>query len=279
MLQAVIFDYDGTMFPTMERQHKWFKHWWAHDLNKERVGGKKFPFPKLQAFMVMYNREISKPGEVQNVYDFLGLDCDMNDMNHHPVWPAYKAFSVENPSKLYPGMEDTIREIWELGHLGKNPDLNRRLRLGINTSNSWAIVYSDLRNSGVLECFDSFISREVLASYYGAGNADSIKKPSKISLALATGLLDSPGEYALHVGDTFNDLIASQKVIRLNPNNPETLITVGVTWGYETIGESSERARSTLEKGVEISGEGKVYFKHIIDRPSELVNIVRGYLN
>jgi hypothetical protein len=53
------------------------------------------------------------------------------------------------------------------------------------------------------------------------------KKPSTISLGMMLGLLDSEGDYTLHIGDTRNDLRASKKVIRLNPSKPENLITCG----------------------------------------------------
>ena len=235
MLQFVLFDYDGTMAPTSERQFDWFKYWWNHDENSEVVkkGDFKrvFPYDNLNSFMVMYNEKLHLSGGVQNVYDFLGLKCDMNDKNH-PVWPAYQNFLSENPSRLYPGMKEAVEEIHNTGNLSNNPMRNKRLRIGINTTNTWKSVYKDLKQNDVLKYFDCFVTEEILSFYDGNGNQNSIKKPSKISLALALGLLDSDGNYTIHVGDTLNDLAASQKVIRLNPLHPETLITVGVSWGY-----------------------------------------------
>jgi len=261
-------DHDGTMAPTMERQHKWFNYYWSHQINKERTMGKEFPYQDFKSFMKMYNEKINHPLEVQNVYDFLNLDCDMNDFSH-PVWPSYKSFALENPSRLYSGMKEAIEDIWNLGRLTKDFKVNRRLRLGVNTSNSWNIVSSDLSKNDVLKYFDCFVSKEILLAYDGNGNASSIKKPSKVSLALALGLLDSPGEYVLHVGDTLNDLVASQKIIRLNPMHPETLITVGVSWGYE--------GKKRLKEGVEVPGQGRVHFNHIISKPFELFGIVEKY--
>lgn len=270
MLQAVIFDYDGTLAPTSERQFNWFRYWWNHPENKKNIGNTKFPFEDLNEFMKMYNSECNKNNDgVWNVYRFLNLSCDMND-KEHPVWPAYKNYLAENPADLYRGMKEVLKDIWEIGGLTRDAKRNRRLRLGINTTNVWSAVYKDLDKNGVLNYFDSFIAEEVLRDYHGAGNPDSIKKPSKISLALALGLIDSDGEHTLHIGDTLNDLSSSQKIIRLNPLHPETLITVGVSWGYEK--------KEELEKGVEIPGEGKVYFNHIVDKPSEIVGLVKKYL-
>jgi phosphoglycolate phosphatase-like HAD superfamily hydrolase len=269
MLQAVIWDYDGTLAPTNERQFNWFEYWWNHSENAGRVKGKEFPYADLGTFMEMYNSQCHREGGVQNVYNLLGLSCDMGD-KEHPVWAAYKNFLSEHPSKLYPGIKKTLKEIWEVGSLNKYAKRNKRLRLGINTTNVWASIYKDLVNNGVAQFFDSFISEEVLREYIGIGNPDSIKKPSKISLALALGLIDSEGEHTMHIGDTLNDLAASQKIIRLNPLHPETLITVGVSWGYE--------GRKNLEKGVEVLREGTVHFNHIVDKPSEIVELVKKYL-
>ncbi len=260
MLQAIIFDFDGVISPTSARQEKWFKFY------AERHG-KEWPFSTFDTFLTFYNDACALPGGVQNVYDKLELPCDMKD-RAHPVWPAYEEFNQKNPSGLYEGIKETIEEIWTLGHLGKDPLQNRRLRLAINTSNSWKSIYNDLLKGGILPYFDAHITEEILRVYHGL-DGDCMKKPASISLALMLGLLGSNGEYALHVGDTRNDLHASQKIIRLNPQHPEKVITVGACYGYE--------GRATLERGVQLSS-GTVYFDHLIDQPKELVDIVKGYL-
>lgn len=261
MLQAVIFDFDGVLSPTSLRQEKWFRHY-------SQIHHQEWSFATFDDFLALYNQQCALSGGVQNVYNQLGLPCDMGDRNH-PVWPAYEAFNRDNPSGLYEGMKETIEEIWKLGQLGSNPLQNRRLRLAINTSNSWASIYRDLQESGVLPYFDAHITEEVLRAYHGV-DGDCMKKPAAISLALLLGLISSEEEYTLHVGDTRNDLHASQKVVRLNPAKPKKVITVGACYGYE--------GRDTLEKGVELPGREQVHFDHLIDHPRELVNIVRGYL-
>ena len=253
MLQAIMFDYDGTITPTLKRQEKWFKLYAA----KHR---KKWPFKDFPSFLDFYNEKCALEGGVQNVYDALGLPGDMSDRSH-PVWHAYEKFNQNHPQALYPRMKETIKQIWQSGQLTKDPRRNRRLRMGINTTNSWGSIYNDLEKGGVMPYFNCFVTEEVLREYQGAGNPEPLKKPSKISLALMLGLMDSNGAYTLHVGDTRNDLRSSQKVIRLNPMHPETLITVGACYGYE--------GREILEQGVE-TPDGVVKFDYLIDDPREL---------
>ncbi len=261
MLQAIFFDYDGTLAPTSKRQEKWFQHY-------SFLHGKPWNFSTLEEFMEFYNKHTAREGGVQNVYDELGLPCEMKNRSH-PVWPAYEAFNKENPMKLYTGVRETIEAIWKIGALNADPRRNRRLRLGINTTNSWASIYNDLTRGGIADYIDGIITTEFLVRYHGNGDGESIKKPSTISLALLLGLLDCEGASTLHVGDTRNDLRASQKVMRLNPLKPETLITVGACYGYE--------GRKTLEQGVETT-HGRVNFDYLIDAPNELVEIVRGLM-
>jgi phosphoglycolate phosphatase-like HAD superfamily hydrolase len=263
MLKGIAFDYDGTIGQTMERQFEWFKFW-------AQMNHKQLPFDKLSDFIPFYNHHCGRTGGVQNVYDEFDLPCNMND-REHPVWAAYEAYKESQPAAFYPRMKDTILKIWELGHLTKDPLRNRRLRLAINTTNTWKSIYSSLKSEGVLHCFDGFITEEVLRAYHGAGQPDSIKKPSKISLAMVLGLIDSEGDTTLHIGDTLHDLAASQKVVLLNPQRPETLLTVGAAWGYE--------GRSKLEEGVEVANGTRAYFNYIIDSPEQLIPIVEKHLD
>jgi phosphoglycolate phosphatase-like HAD superfamily hydrolase len=278
MLQAIIFDHDGTMAPTMERQFAWFQKWWSHPLNEANIKGRDFPYPDLKSFLNMYNEKMDHPKEVQNVYDFLNLKCDMNDFTH-PVWPAYKAFAVENPSTLYDGMGQAIKDLHEAGSLGSEYNKNnKRVRLGVNTSNSWSLVKGDLVKNDVLQYFDSYVSKEVLAEYHGYGGANYIKKPSNIPLAYSLNMLDSSGDTTLFVGDLLVDCAAGKKIKRLGIGLEENIRTIGITHGYAAAGEGKERAREELLKGVEVPGRGRVYFDYIVDTPQEIVNIAKDYM-
>lgn len=265
-LQAIIFDFDGTISPTNLRQFQWFQYW-AEKNHKELAhakDGKIIKLNILDKFMNFYNFHCHGGG-VQKVYDELGLPCDMNDKNH-PVWPAYEEFKDGHPAGFYSGMKETLKELWEMSHLSEDPLRNRRLRLAINTTNTWKSIRKELVSEDVLHYFDSFITEEVLAQYHGAGNPDAIKKPSKISLALTLGLVGSEADRTLHIGDTLNDLSGSNKIIQLNPNNPQSIITAGVVWGYE--------GRERLERGVE-TPEGIIHFDYILDKPEEILQVVK----
>ncbi len=261
MLQGVALDFDGTIGRTMERQHSWFQYWAEQNNSSFDMS--------FEDFVPWYNELLTQPGGVQNVYDESGLPCDMNDRGH-PVWPAYETFKTENPASFYPGMRKAIVDIAEAGRLTADPKRNRRLRMAINTSNTWRSIYPELAQEDVVGYFDSFVTHEVLEQYHGAEQPATLHKPSKVSLALILGLIDSEGAHTMHVGDTLNDLAASQKVVWLNPAHPETLITVGCAWGYE--------GRESLEKG--LKGEaGTAHFNHIIDKPEELFPVVQQYLH
>src|SRR3989338_6720071 len=261
MLEAVIFDVDGTVVDTFARQESWFKTWAAQNAVA-------WPFSSSAEFRAFYNNHINRTGGVQNVYDELHLSCNLKDKTY-PVWPAYEAFNQQTPSFLYSGMKETITQIWEMGQLNQQTTRNRRLGLGINTTNSWRSIYGDLERAGVLPYFDCFVTEEILREYQGAGNGDALKKPSKVSLALALGLMDCNGAQTLHIGDTLNDLRASQKIIRLRPQKPETVITVGACYGYE--------GWEVLERGVE-TASGRCTFDYLIDQPQELIAIVQKNL-
>jgi phosphoglycolate phosphatase-like HAD superfamily hydrolase len=218
MLDAIIFDYDGTIAPTLKRQYNWF-HFWAGKNGKE-ISFKEFS----QEFMDFYNKHCAIEGGVQNVYDALQLPCDMKD-KAHPVWPAYEEFKNLNPVMLYDGMAETIEAVWKMGQLSDDSRRCKRLRLCINTTNTWSSIFRELKSCNVLHYFDCFVTEEVLKEYMGAGNQDAIKKPSKISIALSTGLLGASVGTVLHIGDTVNDLIASQSVSLLPSEQKARIIT------------------------------------------------------
>ncbi|MBN2142585.1 HAD family hydrolase [Candidatus Woesearchaeota archaeon] len=269
MLDAILFDYDGTLGMTQERQHDWF-HYWGKLNGKNRLmhpeGG---DLSDLKRFIAVYNKVLAKH-DVQRFYADLELPCDMNDRTH-PVWIAYDSFKLSNPARLYPGIKEAIIEIWEAGQLSTQKNRNYRVRLGINTTNSWDSICKELKAHGILHCFDSYVAKDILAVYDGAGNASSITKPSKISVALSLDVLNSEGRATMHVGDTLGDLKASIDVRRgFRMHKGENLITVGVAWGYE--------CRENLEGGVIDESGVSEHFKHIIESPDQLPKVVASYM-
>ncbi len=256
MLTAIIFDYDGTLAPTYTRQEKWFKLYCQENQ-------KEWPFQDFDAFLTEYNKECSLSGGVQNFYNKLNLPCNMTDRKH-PVWNAYLKFNQENPQEMYPNILETIQEIWKIGQLDKSR--NTRLRIAINSNNLWSSIKKDLDSFGILPYVDTQVTADTLLQYSNTENINSLLKPSSFSVSLCLKLLQSPAQQTIHVGDTLNDLIASQKVAQ-HPHPSASLITVGAGYGYE--------GRRELEKGL----ENGIKFDYLIDKPSELIEIVRKEIN
>ncbi len=269
MLQGGLFDYDGTLADSKQRQFYWMHHWAKiNDKEiKDPATGK--PLNDLNYFFKIYNELINKKG-IQGVYDAFELPCDMNDLNHR-VWKEYEHFKVNSPVPLlYPGIKEAVLEIFEMGNLQANPDTFRRLRLGINTTNSWPSIYHELKKANILHCFDAKVTAEDLNRFLGEGKPGAINKPSKISVALSLDALGTEGHATFHIGDTLADLKASIDVRQgTKPYLGENLITIGAAWGYE--------GRAALKKGCKTES-GTVHFRHIANHPSELPGIIRQYI-
>ncbi|MEA3378917.1 MAG: HAD hydrolase-like protein [Nanoarchaeota archaeon] len=257
MIKAIIFDFDGTIAPTNLRQYQWFQYW-AKENNKELL------FKDYDPFMNFYNEEHNKKG-IQSIYDVLELPCDMNDRNH-PVHEAYEEFKANNPSGLYEGIESALHAIWEMGHLTGNIENNKRIRLAINSSNTWKSIKKDLEKYNLLQLFDCFVTEEVLRKHCHDGNLKKIQKPSTKPLELILGFLGSNASETMHFGDTIYDLIASRGIPGKNGGD---LIAVGTAWGYE----GEER----LKVGASINGK-HLSFDEIIMAPKDCMEIVKKYL-
>ncbi|MDP3639964.1 MAG: hypothetical protein Q8R53_02050, partial [Nanoarchaeota archaeon] len=193
---------------------------------------------------------------------------DINNLSD-PVWEAYSEFCEEHPVRLYSGVEETVKKIWERGSIKGTDPLNcRRVRLGINSSNTYKGIVQELQS--ILPYFDTVMTSDFLRRYHGTGKGGILTKPATISLALLLDLLQSEGKATIHVGDTLDDLAASQNIVRHEPiPHTETLITVGACYGYQ--------GRERLEKGVE-TVNGRVHFDYLIDAPKDLIPIVEEHL-
>ena len=259
---AVILDWDGVLADSFKNQFEWFHYWAKHPSNK---GNKKVPCTDIEEFKIFYNEQTFKEGGVQNVYDALGLDCDMSDKNH-PVWNAYIDFKERNPVKIFPEMKKIVKEAYKLGRLSSNN--NVRLRLSINTSNHWKTMETPLKKSGIIDCFDSYVDSQVLNEVDGSNASKHIHKPSKISVAYSLGYLGSEGNNTLFFGDTLNDLQATRDVVVPYVRNKQNLICVGVTWGFET--------EQRLKEGINTQF-GTYHFNHIISEKIGVLNLIENY--
>jgi phosphoglycolate phosphatase-like HAD superfamily hydrolase len=211
-------------------------------------------------FIEVYNRTCNLG--IKSTYTVFGLPYD-EDRNH-PVWDAYDKFKKENPIIIKPSIKRMIRDVYSLTSLDANNHQNRRARLGINSSNTWTSIHSELRKSNLLQYFDHYVTIETLREFDGSNTAE---KPSKVSVALSLDVANSEGRNVIFVGDTLNDLKACINVRRGNRFHvPQSLITIGVTWGYQS--------RKILENGVQENGSIH-HFNHIVDTPEEITRIVK----
>ncbi|MBU1199154.1 MAG: HAD family hydrolase [Nanoarchaeota archaeon] len=261
MIEGIIFDYDGTIGMTLERQHNWFMHW-------AKLNNISFPLTDFNEFKEVYNQILNEKG-IQAFYDQFDLPCKMNDLNH-PVWIAYNSFKKDNPVKYYPGIKEAIKKIHKIGELSEDSQRNQRLRMIINTNNSWGSIYSELKKQKILGLFDSFVTKEVLVNYHGAGKGTAITKPSKISVALALNILNTDGGATIHVGDTLTDLAASIDV-RRHPqiHRKERLITIGAGWGYESVDRLNQGLKTEI---------GTEHFNHVLEEPAMLPEVIKQYM-
>lgn len=268
ILEAIIFDNDGVISQTAPRQYSWFQHWAA-------ANDKVLPYTDFDQFLTDYNSTLHKAEDVscgvQSFYDKHGLPCDMKD-SKHPVWIAYNEYKEQNPSGLVSGMKEVLAEVYQLGALSPSKvTLSRRLRLGVNSTNSWQTIGRELEKAGVLHYFDSQIGIEMLREIHGAGDGNALKKPSKISVAWSLYQLGTDGDQTMHIGDTRADLAASRNVLVPggDPLKRKNLIMVGASWGYE--------GRKLLEEGTKLENGEHAHFDYIIDKPEELIWLVRKH--
>ena len=270
-IDAIILDADGTLLNTIGRQHDWFKHY-----HQEIHGDRPFPFANPIEFSERYNETLAGGGSdyrsgVQKFYDDLGLPCDMWDMVGHPVWPKYNAYKDEHPTGLFDGIKTTLHTIYDFGSLGEDAKQTGRLRMAVNTNNTWKSIAKELKKNEVLHLFDSQVGAEVLKRYARVMDGAGVKKPSPAAVAYSLAQLKTSGNRIMHVADTRGDLIASRDVIVPGKEfeGSQNLLMVGAAWGYE--------GRKLLEQGGELPDSIKVKFDYIIDHPEELIDIVKKH--
>jgi len=251
-VNKILFDVDGTITKTMERQEQWFKYW----AKKNNVV---WPHQSFDEFLISYNASLALGG-AQKIYDDLGLPCNMEDRNHF-VWKAFEDFNVENSPELYPQMEMVIKTLVKM----KN-SFGKEIRLGINTSNSAKTVYSDLKKYGIFDYFDFLITADTLKYIAGERKVEDLKKPNNFSVGLALKLWGCYPEEMIFVGDTLDDLKSSLVT------NKKRVITVGALYGYE-----GEKLKRGAELGDIVDEEKiKLTFDHFIQKPTDLLKLVKS---
>lgn len=246
-------DIDGFIFDTRKRSFECFK-----DYAKQE--GVHWPYKTVEEWIVVFNEYLRKPNGVQAFYDAHNLDCDMNDQTHK-VWAHYNNYMDTHVAEPYDGMIESLQKLWEFGHLNENPKNNIRIRLAINTTNSWKAIYSSLKAANAIPLFDCFITKEVLTDIMGPfGKASAVDKPAHISTSALVNALGTTPSNVIHGGDTLNDTAASKKVYIMNPYRTENLSTICGLWGYED--------EAILRAGMPTS-KGPVKFDLYIEHPSQ----------
>jgi len=255
LLESFLFDYDGTLGKTLERQFLWFPKW--AEMNK--IPWKKISFKE---FTQRYNAAIER-GDFMEAYKEFGLPCDLEEKPCR-VWIEYNNFKINNPAQLYEGVPELITKIHASFSIPKY--MNKRIRMGINTTNHWSSIEQELSMYGLLDFFDSKISAEDLGLYSDDGVGKPLNKPNKISLDLSLNTLGANGFRTLFMGDTINDLRAGKSIPRNgNAFDTESLIMIGFAGGYA--------GRKKLEEGFN-TGKKTYHYDYIVDNHIETLKVL-----
>jgi len=268
-LQGLILDVDGTLLDSRTAQYEWLKY------AAQRFGGIKDFLPNDSNFWKAYNTAYetkSMPG----LYELVGVDFHAH---REQIWKEYTEYNQQHPTALVPGVGEALKTIFELSRVTRARPT--ALRIGTNSTKTWKDIEPALRKAGILQYFDTIVTKDDVYNCV----ADGVAKRNKIAFddfeALRTVLpeklvkeLEKPGTLcsmlALHrLGiDDPQEVIAvedtavgvqSYKSIIL-PRRRVDLHVVGVTWGYEGRDE-------LLAAGAD----------EIIERPAQLVDIVERW--
>jgi FMN phosphatase YigB (HAD superfamily) len=244
-IDTFIFDYDGTIINSPDRQFKWLQ-FWAEENNVL------FDFKSFEEFKPIYADLYLNKG-IQGVYDELHLPCDMKNKSH-PVHDAYEYFNLTFFAPFYEGIVDVFEHIQSAG--GK---------IAICTNTHSPIVEKGLSDHNIpLDSFPIIDARTVVkektpmkTSYY--------TKPSTKLIEHTLIVLNSHPVKAMHICDTLVDVSASLEV----PFGEENydLTNVGHLGGYEG---------DILRNGV-VKNNSRKYFDELYSSSSELINIIDSY--
>ncbi|MBM3200551.1 HAD family hydrolase [Candidatus Woesearchaeota archaeon] len=245
-LYGLIFDSDGTILDSVSSSFEWLKHC-VVDLYK-----KPFPYENCsEQFLKDYNSSHRTKG-LNGIYEIFGIDYDQEK---DFLWENFNAWRADNPAKIIKGMDEAIFKIYDKSR--PKPGKPRGLRMLLNTSNMWPSFEIQLRESGLIRCFDTIITRDNLPGVIDGDNLRPLVKPNTYSIEWALDLLGVDHEEALHVGDTLEDIEACRNLRRKDVNTEREVKVVAVTWGFET---------------KENLANAKPY--KIINNPKQLVKIV-----
>lgn len=248
-LYGLIFDSDGTILNSKINSFEWLKYC-VTILYK-----KPFPYEKCsERFLKDYN-ENNRAKRLIGIYEIFGINYE-KDKDF--LWERFNEWRTKNPPLIVEGVKEVVFEIYEKSR--PKHGKSRGLRMLLNTTNKWPSFEKQLRESGLIKCFDTVLTREEIPDMPDEGGEKKgyLLKPNPYPIEWALDILGVEPEEALHVGDTVEDIICCKGLRRKDPNIEREVRVVAVTWGFET--------RKNL-------ASAKPY--KIIDDPKQLVKIVK----
>jgi len=247
-LYGLIFDSDGTILDSKNNSFEWLRYCVTELYNK--------PFPYFGCsgkFLEDYNKYYGVRG-LTGIYEMFGINYD-KDKDF--LWEHFNAWRTTSPALIIKGMKETIFEIY--GKSRPRPGKAKGLRISLNTTNQWPSFERQLKESGLIKCFDTILTRTDIPETIDEQGSEKpfLLKPHVYSIEWALDLLGVEPEEALHVGDTLHDITACRTLRRKDPNVEREVKVVAVTWGFET------------KKNLEAAKPYK-----IINNPQQLIKIV-----
>ncbi len=249
-VEAVIFDYDGTLGDSRRLQYQWLK------LMYKKHGDKQKRFRKLsKEFWKAYNEEYKVQG-LRGIYEnIVHADWDKHEKD---IWECYNEFFENNKIPMIEvdgtNLADVIERIHWNGQVSENRPV--RLRLAINTLKGWKNVRPSLEAADVLQYFDAITTYDDVLRYVGDGalkknqiDTDDIEvirkqvpadvasyseKPNSIASMICIARLNVDPRRIIAIEDTSNGIRAYKPVRTAKGKYNVFVIGVGYPGGFES---------------------------------------------
>ncbi len=240
-LQGVIFDVDGTTLDSKKAQYEWLCY------AAERFGGNACVPQNDAAFWQDYNRHYQEKG-MPGLYDMIGVDFHAH---RDEIWAEYNKYNQEHPAPAVPGIEGVIKAIFAKSRVSLSRPT--ALRLGMNTTKTWADIEPALKNADLVQYFDTIVTKDDIYNYATDGMArkrripfddiealrmllpenvvKELEKPASLCSWLAVQRLNVDPASVIAFEDTAGGIQSYKSV--LMPRRRIDIYTVGVTWGFE----------------------------------------------
>jgi phosphoglycolate phosphatase-like HAD superfamily hydrolase len=245
-LRAVIFDIDGTIFPTMNHYYNLQK------MIYDKLGDKSKEFlPYSDEWMDNYNKIYAEEG-LQGIYTKIShANWDRDEAEIWRVFDKYNSeHSVSPIVQEGKSIADVIKEIYYRGR--PNGKRQTRLRLGVNTTKSYASLAPLLESAKLENYFDTMITYDDILKCLVDGRAKQediktkniselrkkipkdltsyLEKPNALSSMLTTNSMGISPKAVIAFEDSVNGVQACKSNLNFPLSAP--IYVVGVTWGF-----------------------------------------------